>query len=137
MDKDNLNTRKNRYNRKLFASLTTQGLESLLGETHQQTLTAFLLMLLGLFLAVAGFVAVILKLARLINVQVFLAIRRMRKTSKVNPEFTHDQLQALSMDRQFLARRFLDQHYFLIQARDAQTNLALNDFTQRQTNLTQ
>lgn len=70
MDKDNLDVGR------IFNNLTTEALETLRSEVQQQTLSALFLTLIGLLLAVTGFVVILIKLGRLANCSVLLLAQR-------------------------------------------------------------
>lgn len=96
MDKDNLDVGH------IFNNLTTEALETLRSEAQQQTLSALFLTIIGLILALAGVVAVLVKLGRLANCSVLLIAQRRGVIRRVAPEASNSKLQKIRNDHYYL-----------------------------------
>lgn len=71
MDKDNLAVKR------LFTTLTREGLEAIQSEAQQQTLSALLLTFVGIFLTFAGLITILLKLRCIARCRFLLVTRHL------------------------------------------------------------
>ena len=77
----------------IFTHITTDTLETLRGEAQAQTFSALFLTVVGLILTLAGFVAVLLKLVRLVNCNILLLVQRLGVVRRVTMQAGKGKLQ--------------------------------------------